>query len=109
MAYNGGSLYINLINNASFILTDSIFNNSFAISENSIAKGGAIYVSLHKSSNLKLIKISNCNFSNIISKEQGGVIYLDFLQGNNNKIILQNLNIRSCYSYEGALIYARSL
>jgi hypothetical protein len=109
MAFNGGALYINLINNASFIIFDSNFNNSFAFTENSIAKGGAIYVSVIKTTNLKLLKISNCNFINVISKDHGGVIYLDYLVGkNNNKIILQNLNLSSCYSYQGALIYARS-
>lgn len=46
MAYNGGTLYINLISDASLTLTDSNFNNSFAISENSVAKGGALFVSL---------------------------------------------------------------
>ncbi len=30
MAFNGGALYINLINDASLILTDGNFNNSFA-------------------------------------------------------------------------------
>ncbi len=67
IAYNGGALYINLINNASFIIFDSYFNNSFASTQNSIAKGGAIYVSLTKTSNLKLLKISNCNFINVFS------------------------------------------
>jgi hypothetical protein len=37
IAFNGGALYINLINNASLILIDSNFNNSFANTENSIA------------------------------------------------------------------------
>jgi hypothetical protein len=52
IAYNGGALYINLINDSSITIIDSSFNNSFAKSENSLAKGGAIFVSLLKSTNL---------------------------------------------------------